>query len=362
MTYEIRTGDALEQLRAMPAESVNCCVTSPPYWGLRDYGVGGQIGLEGSLQEFLGKLVAVFEEVRRVLRPDGTCWVNMGDCYVTQAPGNDRPDHSGNDRTGTRGLQGASRRAQRIMKPKRPPGLKMKDLVGQPWRLAFALQDAGWYLRRDIIWSKTNPMPETVHDRPATSHEYLFLLSKSKRYHYDAKAVMEPCTGRTNARGHGVNAKIRGGLTSWQNGPGSHDTVAHNKARGRVRQNASFSASIAGPVDKRNRRSVWTIPCQPFKGAHFATFPPALVRPCILAGCPAGGLVLDPFTGSGTTGVVAMQEGRRFVGIELNPDYAEMARQRIAAEVANPTTEKRPRKKRAPGVIAGQQSIEGIGA
>jgi DNA modification methylase len=350
--FDVITGDAIKTLRGMPAESVQCVVTSPPYWGLRDYGVKGQIGLEDSLQEFLARLVAVFEEVRRVLRPDGTCWVNMGDCYVTKPHGSgSRFDPKAPRRNRTDG-----NRCNR----KPMIGLKQKDMVGQPWRLAFALQDAGWYLRRDIIWSKTNPMPETVHDRPATSHEYLFLLSKSKRYHYDAKAVMEPCTGRTHLRGHGVNAKIRGGLSSWQNGPGSHDTIAHNKSRGRVRQNPSFSASIAGQVDKRNRRSVWTIPCSPFKGAHFATFPQGLVRPCILAGCPAGGLVLDPFAGSGTTGVVCMQEGRRFVGIELNPDYAQMARERIGAELANPTSGKPPKKPRAVRMVPGQMTIPGV--
>jgi DNA modification methylase len=319
VTYRLHVGDWIEQLRTLPDESVHCCVTSPPYWGLRDYGVVGQCGLEASLAEFLAKLVAGFEEVRRVLRKDGTCWVNMGDCYVTKPHG-----------TGP----GEDPKAPRRKRPKDQcnrgpiPGLKPKDMVGQPWRLAFALQDAGWYLRRDIIWHKTNPMPETVHDRPATAHEYVFLLTKSARYHYDADAVRERVTGRTHLRGHGVNAKIRA-VAGWDTGPGGHNTIKHSRI-GRSRQNASFSAAISGPrLDFRNRRSVWTIPCAPFKGAHFATYPERLVEPCILAGCPRGGVVLDPFTGSGTTGAVALRLGRSFVGIELNPQYAAMADRRL---------------------------------
>ena len=353
VTFEIRTGDALELLRQMPDDSVQCCITSPPYWGLRDYGVAGQMGLEASLQEYLGRMVAVFDEVLRVLRKDGTCWVNMGDCYVTRA----NTGTGWNSQINGKGTQIEAGKASRQCRKTRAStgGLKQKDLVGQPWRIAFAMQNAGWFLRRDIIWQKTNPMPETVHDRPATAHEYLFLLTKSPRYHYDAKAIMEPVTGRTHLRGHGVNAKIRT-VAGLDTGPGRHETIKHAVSpkdvgrdnqglkhsakfgRGpgwRSRQNASFSAAISGQVsDRRNRRSVWTIPCMPFKGAHFATFPERLVEPCILAGCPEGGLVIDPFAGSGTTGVVAVRHGRRFVGIELNPDYAAMAQKRIAAEVA----------------------------
>ncbi len=333
VTWEMRLIDALNGLRAMPDESVNCIVTSPPYWGLRDYGVVGQIGLEASLAEFLSRLVEVFEEARRVLRKDGTCWINMGDCYVTRT----NTGTGWNSQINGKGTQIEAGKASRQVRKNRTSsgGLKQKDLVGQPWRLAFALQDCGWYLRRDIIWSKTNPMPETVHDRPATSHEYLFLLTKSARYQYDAHAVMEPVTGRTHIRGHGVNAKIKM-VSGWDTGPGSHTATQHNTGgKARCRQNASFSAAISGPrLEKRNRRSVWTIPCSPFKGAHFATYPEKLVEPCILAGCPVGGVVLDPFAGSGTTGVVAVRHGRNFIGIELNPQYAEMARQRIAAAYA----------------------------
>ena len=340
MTYRLHVGDWIEQLRTLPDESVHCCVTSPPYWGLRDYGVAGQCGLEASLAEFLAKLVAGFEEVRRVLRKDGTCWVNMGDCYVTKQ----NTGTGWNSQINGRGTQIEAGKASRHLHRTKAStgGLKQKDMVGQPWRLAFALQDAGWYLRRDIIWHKPNPMPETVHDRPATAHEYLFLLTKSHRYHYDADAVKERCTGRTHARGHGVNAKIRVPVAGWASGPGSHSAKDHNQpGRPKPRQNASFSAAISGPVvDRRNRRSVWTIPCAPFKGAHFATYPEKLVEPCILAGCPRDGVVLDPFTGSGTTGAVALRLGRSFVGIELNPQYAAMADRRLAEAWANGVQER----------------------
>jgi DNA modification methylase len=350
MSWELHTGDAVEVLRTLPSESVQTCITSPPYWGLRDYGVDGQIGLEASLAEYFGKLLAVFAEVRRVLRPDGTLWVNMGDCYVTKA-------NTGTGWNSTINGQATQIEAGKAARQRRRTkvatgGLKQKDLVGQPWRLAFALQDAGWYLRRDIIWHKPSPMPEACTDRPTTAHEYLFLLAKNERYHYDARAVMEPVTGGAHARGHGVNPKAVGGWDAGQQT--DHSAIAFAKpdadaARAftarrtqavdreakqpaaRPRQNASFSAAVSQLVTMRNRRSVWKVASVPFKGAHFATFPPKLVEPCVLAGCPVGGLVLDPFAGSGTTGVVAVQHGRSFVGIELNPDYAEMARKRIAS-------------------------------
>ena len=313
MSAAVLVGDALEQLRSLPSGSVHCVVTSPPYWGLRDYGVDGQIGLEASLAEFLAKLVAVFEEVRRVLRDDGTCWVNMGDCYVTPA----NTGTGWNSVINGKGTQIEAGRASRAVRRTRAStgGLKQKDLVGQPWRLAFALQDAGWYLRRDIIWHKPNPMPETVHDRPTTAHEYLFLLSKSQRYHYDAGAIRERASSATHRP-----------VAGWAAGPGSHSSIDHNRDR-MTRPRARHGDRPA--CGTRNRRSVWTIPVTPFRGAHFATFPRKLVEPCILAGCPVGGLVLDPFAGSGTTGVVAVSLGRSFLGIELNPSYAEMARSRL---------------------------------
>ncbi len=344
MTFIVHTGDALTVLRMMAPESVQCVVTSPPYWGLRDYGVDGQIGLEPTLAQWLQGLVQVFAEVRRVLRNDGTCWVNMGDAYITRRNGGVGRSSTIN---GTQ-TQAQSRMAAKQMgKGKRSSGgLNYKDLIGQPWRLAFALQDGGWRLRRDIIWHKSNPMPESCTDRPTTAHEYLFPLSKGERYVYDAAAVRERVTGRSHGRGRGVNPKA---VNGWDTGAGGHLVIAHNQrkddrarsgrlGRGpgwRSRQNASFSAAVTAVVEFRNRRSVWTIPTSPYRGAHFATFPPKLVEPCILAGCPEGGLVLDPFAGSGTTGAVAIAHGRRFVGIELNPTYADLARERCEAARRN---------------------------
>ena len=325
-SFRIITGSALSVLRTFPSDSVQCVVTSPPYWGLRDYGVEGQIGLEETPQEFIAKLTEVFEEVLRVLRPDGTLWLNMGDSYArtggTGGPG--RTAIVGNTKGG---------KQRRNCEP--PDGLKSKDLIGQPWRLAFALQAAGWYLRSDIIWHKPNPMPESVTDRPTKSHEYIFLMSKSERYFYDLNASKEPVTGNAHKRGKGVNAKVAG----WMNGPGSGAKYADNgvgfghgfdkKRKPRYKQNPSFSAAVKDLVTRRNKRSVWSIPTQAFKGAHFATFPEALVLPCILAGTKPGDLVLDPFAGAATVGLVALKTGRRFVGIELNPVYVEMAEKRI---------------------------------
>ena len=313
----ILTGDVLTKLRRISSSSVHCIVTSPPYWGLRDYGVKGQLGLEGTPEAYIEKLVDVFRELRRVLRADGTLWLNMGDGYASSGSGG---PHSGLKELAQKWdprkkLRRSNRAQDEIVYPKKrvPRGFKTKDLIGMPWRLALALQADGWYLRTDIIWHKPNPMPESVRDRPTRSHEYIFLLTKNGRYFYDHKAVMEPVSGNSHARGKGVNPKAR---TSG--------------AAGRVKQNASFSAAVAGLVDKRNRRTVWTVNTKCFRGAHFATFPPKLIEPCIAAGCPPRGLVLDPFAGAGTTGVVAVSQGKRFVGIELNPEYARMARKRLA--------------------------------
>ena len=309
MLDTIITGDAREALATLPDESVHCCVTSPPYWGLRDYGCNGQIGLESTPEEFVDRLVKVFREVRRVLRKDGTLWLNLGDCYATggksmgQCPG-------GGDQ-GERFLRMGHVGTQPNRMPL--PGLKPKDMVGIPWRTAFALQADGWTLRSDVIWSKPNPMPESVKDRPTKAHEYLFLLSKSPRYFYDADAVREagdPASANSS-RPPTTGAALResqGGLTRTT--PVGRTCGLHSSGR-------------------RNRRSVWTIATQPFPGAHFAVMPPALVRPCVLAGCPVGGIVIDPFMGAGTVGVVAVETGRRYLGIELNPEYVEMARERI---------------------------------
>jgi site-specific DNA-methyltransferase (cytosine-N4-specific) len=259
-TSLIVTGDSREVLRHVPAECVRCCVTSPPYWSLRDYHIPGQIGLENQLDEYFASLVGVFEEVRRVLTPDGTLWLNIGDSYTSggrtwRAPDKKNPVRAMN------------------VRPPTPDGLKPKDLIGVPWRLAFALQAAGWYLRADIVWNKPNCQPESVKDRPTRSHEMLFLFSKSEQYHYNPSAIRGP------------------------NG--------------------------------RNLRTVWDIPTQPYKEAHFAVFPPALIEPCLSLGSEPGDLVLDPFLGSGTTAEVALKMDRRSLGIELNPEYVEIARKRL---------------------------------
>ncbi|EWC39612.1 DNA-methyltransferase [Stutzerimonas stutzeri] len=268
--HRIVVGDCLESLRGMASESANCCVTSPPYFGLRDYGMAGQIGLEEAPAAFIARLVEVFREVRRVLRDDGTAWVNMGDTYG-----------------------------------------KGKQLLGIPWRLAFALQDDGWILRQEIIWAKPNPMPESVLDRCTKSHEHIFLLSKSPQYYFDNEAIKEPAAESSLARL-------------------AQPTLAQQVGSARVPGKTNGNMKAVGG-EMRNKRSVWTVTTRPYKGAHFATFPPELIRPCIRAGCQPNGLVLDPFGGSGTTAVVAMQEGRRSILCELNPEYAEMSRKRIDA-------------------------------
>jgi DNA modification methylase len=301
VSWQIVQGDALAVLKTLSSESVYTCITSPPYWGLRDYGVPGQIGLEPTFEEFLERLISVFREVRRVLRVDGTCWVNMGDCYLAQKG----DGFNGQKRFDAKNLN--------ISLP-RPAWLKRKDLLGQPWRLAFALQDDGWYLRSDIIWHKLNPLPESVTDRPTKSHEYVFLLSKSEQYYYDADAIREPHQSTALPPGN----KSRRYFDSDTN------HLGHNKLR-------PDRAHAFHPRGK-NKRTVWTIPVEPYPEAHFATFPTKLVEPCILAGCPVGGTVLDPFSGSGTTGVVALRHGRSFIGIELNAEYVAMSRRRIMGD------------------------------
>lgn len=252
-------GDAILALQKLPSESIQCIVTSPPYWGLRDYGIDGQIGLEESLQQYINKLIAVFAEARRVLKNDGVLWLNIGDGYTSGNRGYRAPDKKNPARAMS-------------VRPDTPEGLKAKDLLGIPWRLALALQADGWYLRDDIIWNKPNAMPESVKDRPARSHEYIFMLTKRERYYYDSAAVKE-------------------------NG--------------------------------RNRRTVWSVNTIPFPEAHFATFPPALIVPCILSSSHPDDFVLDPFFGSGTVGVVCQELNRQFVGIELNDEYVEIARNRL---------------------------------
>ena len=277
--YDIRQGDCREVMREMPENSVHCCVTSPPYWGLRDYGCEGQMGLEQTPEEYVSKMVEVFREVRRVLREDGTLWMNLGDSYAS------------------------------------------KQLVGIPWRVAFALQADGWYLRQDIIWHKPNPMPESVRNRCTKAHEYVFLLAKSERYFYDAQAVKEHST------------------TSPKMQIAKRNKLPHKGQRDAgMRDTTGGFDKVSKVYEKRNRRSVWTVTTKPFKNAHFAVMPPDLVEPCILAGCPEGGTVLDPFIGSGTVAAVAVRLRRKAIGIDLNPEYIEIARGRIAQAAQESTT------------------------
>jgi DNA modification methylase len=387
MNWRIEIGDCRDVLRTMPAASIHTVVTSPPYFGLRDYGTDGQIGLEPTPDEFVAALVGVFREVRRVLRDDGTVWLNLGDSYASAPPGTKRPGAS--ESSGLHGAQTSERYRLTLdagtgtkRDTSRIPGVKPKDLLGIPWMVAFALRADGWYLRSDIIWSKPNPMPESVTDRPTKAHEYVFLLSKGPRYFYDADAIREADGGWDHLR------SVLDGQPSLE--PTNGLMAEHKGLRTTEGRNG------AG----RNKRSVWTVATQPYAGAHFATFPPKLIEPCILAGAPeracgecgapwvrvvertpmvvrptpkreawqaedehartqtggtvlepptsrtlgfepscshgdgsARGVVLDPFAGAGTTGLVALQHGREFVGIELSPEYARMARERIETAV-----------------------------
>lgn len=333
--FMLHVGDALAVLKTLPPESVQCIVTSPPYWGLRDYGAEGQIGLEPTLPEFLQRLVEVFREARRVLRKDGVAWVNMGDCYVQGGRGGIGKSSTLN---GAHRNQNASRDALAKLKRIRVEGLREKQLIGQPWRLAFALQADDWWLRQEVIWEKPNAMPEAVRDRPARSHEQVFLLSKSERYFYDADAIRERATGEAHGRGTGINPKAGKNERAEGQDPNRPRRVSGLNERWaeRTRQNASFSAAVADVVEWRNARSVWAIPTQPYSEAHFATFPEALPKRCIMASTRAGDVVLDPFAGSCTTGVVALELGRRFVGIELNPAYAVLGHKRCTVTLGLP--------------------------
>lgn len=345
MSVQIITGDCLEAMRGMADQSAHCCITSPPYFGLRDYGVDGQIGLESSPAEFVAKLVEVFREVRRVLRDDGTLWLNLGDSYAGTGK-------SGGGKQGERwhscGMDTEGPKGGKWMPP--PAGLKQKDLIGIPWRVAFALQADGWYLRQDIIWHKPNPMPESVRDRCTKAHEYVFLLSKSERYFYDSDAVAEEATGaapgntthkHTAAHEAGdEKARTKAGLVayaerqrskrdSFKRDDSKRAEVIPGQTVGTHRADRAESEYDTG---RRNKRSVWTIATKPFAEAHFATMAPELAETCIRAGCPEGGTVLDPFGGAGTTGLVADQLQRHAVLCELNPEYIAIARRRIAAD------------------------------
>ena len=380
-------GNALDVLRQLPEASVNCCVSSPPYWNMRDYGTaewqggapdcdhlmlrgsqgetgqragrshtqrvpfkdkcgycGGvridrQLGLEKTPEEFVENIVAVFREVKRVLRDDGTAWVNIGDGYNNREgqrkQGVERDDVAGwKQQTNTGSTNVGSRNC---------PNLKPKDLVGVPWMLAFALRADGWWLRQEIIWHKPNPMPESVDDRPTKAHEQIFLLSKSERYFYDADAIKEPASKETHAR----YQRGRSDTHKWADGGPGNQTIAKSFAHMRkngvhpkaaepgsgIKSNTSFSAAVKDVVEDRNKRSVWTVASYPFPEAHFATFPPALITPCVLAGCPVGGTVLDPFSGAGTTALVAKKNGRKCIGVELNASYIDISARRLSQSV-----------------------------
>ncbi len=319
MKYRVFQGDCIESLKSLDDESVNCCVTSPPYWGLRDYGEAGQLGLEETPEEYVANMVKVFSEVKRVLTKDGTLWLNLGDSYAAQRGGTHQPAESlaggkgGRTESGNRVNRdrhdgyNPSRNANKI-------GLKHKDLVGIPWRVAFALQADGWYLRQDIIWHKPNPMPESVTDRCTKAHEYIFLLSKSSKYYYDNDAVKEKA--QTNGERPTLEARYAKG-----------EPKRHGLAGAAACGAGGFGVSENGT---RNKRSVWTVNTKPYKEAHFATFPKKLIRPCIQAGCPKGGVVLDPFGGSGTTAEVANGLSRDAILCELNPEYCELIEKRLS--------------------------------
>jgi DNA modification methylase len=347
----ILCGDALNVLKTMPDESINCVITSPPYYGLRNYGVDGQIGLENTPEKYIQRLTAVFMECRRVLKKDGTMWIVIGDSYAGSGRG------IGDINKKSKAQSKASYVGE-FCKPYRLNGYKNKDLMGIPWALAFALRDGGFFLRQDIIWHKPNPMPESIRDRCTKAHEYVFLLTKSARYYFDHKVMLEPANydGRKKMTHNGstkyLNSDIatqkafKGGNDRWPNklrgyvGKEGLTGLSEQHHGGNIRprpfgsknQNGTLRNDIGnmwtdGPA--RNKRSVWTVPTKAFKGAHFATFPPALIRTCIEAGCPADGVVLDPFMGAGTTAVVARELGRNYVGIELNSEYVKIAEERI---------------------------------
>lgn len=326
----------MDGLAQIPGKSVQCVVTSPPYWGLRDYWVDGQIGLEKTPEEYVTKMVRVFREVRRVMKKDGTLWLNMGDSYAAGGHGG----HGGHDtdpRRKSSKFNGHKKRDGDKVPKKALPGLKPKDLIGIPWRLAFALQADGWWLRCDIIWAKPNPMPESVRDRPTRAHEYIFLLAKLAKYYYDVNAIRE-------AAKYSPNDPQWKTPDAWDTskGNGGHGSI-HKKGRerGHKRPHDGFNdrwdlmSKEEQQAASANKRSVWTVATKPFADAHFATFPPKLIEPCILAGSRPGDTVLDPFWGSGTTGQVAVENGRKAIGIELNKEYCELSLKRFKQKVIN---------------------------
>jgi DNA modification methylase len=341
--HQLFCGDALEILKTLPDASVQTCVTSPPYFGLRDYGMAGHIGLEETPDAFVQKLVAIFREVHRLLKEDGTLWLNLGDSYAGSW-GN----YSGKNRGA--GRQRVIRNGSVVPNPAydghenwRPPtaskglgnGIKPKDLIGIPWRVAFALQQDGWYLRQDIIWHKPNPMPESVTDRCTKAHEYIFLLSKSPTYYFDNEAIKEPAIYGSMDRLARAADGHKSNPSSLNNGIRPRDTragkgrIAYEGKRTLDTSGRNGQESFVSIAETRNKRSVWTVTTKPYKGAHFATFPTDLIEPCILAGSKVNDTVLDPFAGTFTTGFVAKSFGRHAIGIELNPEYLKLAEDRI---------------------------------
>ena len=317
-------GDCRDTMRDLKAQGVRvqCCVTSPPYYGLRDYGHPGQIGLEKTPAEYVAALVEVFEGVRELLADDGVLWLNLGDSYA----GYHGNKNSEIPTSSTNGWTNGYNENKRGNGRPQDVGLKPKDLMGIPWRVAFALQAAGWYLRQDVIWHKPNPMPESVTDRCTKSHEYLFLLTKSERYYFDADAIKEDAVGQNlhDLTGPGYAAPGQAPNTGNRK---ALRTDIESRHRSQIKGGQSLQAE---PDGRRNRRSVWTVPTQPYAGAHFAVFPAALIEPCVLAGSRPGDVVLDPFMGSGTTAQVAQALGRQWIGCELNTEYAPLQQARTA--------------------------------
>lgn len=332
----IIVGDVMEKLTELSTASVDCVVTSPPYWNLRDYGMAGQIGLERTPELYIGHMRMIFEQIHRVLKKNGTVWLNLGDSYAstqknrTQAQALAKTKLRGGVKTQTQSL---------VQQRKISEKLRAKNMAGIPWRVALGLQEDGWNLRQDIIWHKTNPMPESVTDRCVRSHEYIFLLSKSSKYYFSHSAIQEPAVTAHEAKwagsGNGLCSEKswRGtGKSTRRFGRGGKNAFRgqghFRKGKGAANRPGLDLGEVGAGV-MRNKRSVWTVSTKPFRGAHFATFPPDLIEPCILAGCPEGGIVLDPFFGAGTVGLVAQKHNRKFIGIELNPKYAKMAAKRI---------------------------------
>lgn len=348
----IQVIDCLSGLKTLADNSIDCCVTSPPYYGLRDYGNDGQIGLEETPEKYVEKMKEVFLEVKRVLKPEGTLWLNIGDSYSGSWKGI-------GDTTGDKWKQGTNKGSREGKFVKVNPGLKAKDLIGIPWMIAFALRSSGWYLRQDIIWNKPNPIPESVTDRCTKAHEYIFLMSKSRKYYYDAEAIRVPVSdetvlrmaqqlenqkgservpGKTNGtmKAVGPGKTIRKGVDTRGGNQGSQIGIPAMAINGNGVKGHSGYFNQNGELiggGKANKKSVWTVTTKPFSEAHFATFPEDLIVDCIKAGCPEGGIILDPFMGAGTTALVARKLNRNYIGFELNPEYIKIAERRLKKEL-----------------------------